>query len=732
AGNINLEKINSSDDVKAAIWNIGKQFEGKIDEARRGEITLLATKKMADDMGMSVEQLLARRSGQALNAEEGTAAGQLLISATENVITRARAAIASGDPQAKAVFMEGLGRQLAIQEEVAGATAEAGRALSAYRIMKEGLGQAEAVAKLAKAMGGPAKIDDLLLGVAQLETPGQVSSFLRNATPATFGDKVYFVFINSILSGLPTQVRNITGNAASAINGLVEYGIARGIAKVTGEQGGIAAGETGARVAGALRGAVEGISAGGRALIYGSELGPSKIAEAVKSEPFKSLRGWKGAGLPTRWLSAEDQVFRAIAYRSEINALAIRQAKSEGLVGKAASARMEELAANPTIEMMNSGVKAAEYGTFTKNLGTAGAAFQHFVLSVPGGRYIAPFIRTPANLFKYAGERTGPLSLLSPTVRATLRGANGVAAKQVQQARLVTGSALMLTAADLALSGQITGSGPQDPGERRLWLQDRQPYSVKLGDKWVSFAGIEPFSTVIGGVADAIDTWQKLDASDESMDKQAGEILSSVIEQFRDKTFLTGMVKFLDAALNPEQAGERWVQGLAGAVIPNMVGKITEQRDPFVRETRGIISQVKSKVPGLRETLPLKRSVFGEPIKRETVGPIAVSPFYTKGAKPDEIAREMGRVGYFPPSPQRTLSSLRKGQPAFALSGKQYEKLSELTGKGLRTIFEVVIRSPQYQGLNDEDRREVLKRARDKVAKDARNQLRAIYPELTQ
>ena len=61
----------------------------------------------------------------------------------------------------------------------------------------------------------------------------------------------------------------------------------------------------------------------------------------------------------------------------------------------------------------------------------------------------------------------------------------------------------MLLAADLASTGTVTGSGPDDITEREaLTRQGWQKHSIKLGDKYYSFNGTDPIGMTFGIAAD--------------------------------------------------------------------------------------------------------------------------------------------------------------------------------------------------------------------------------------
>ena len=60
-------------------------------------------------------------------------------------------------------------------------------------------------------------------------------------------------------------------------------------------------------------------------------------------------------------------------------------------------------------------------------------------------------------------------------------------------ARITTGSLLIATAADMAMSGIVTGRGPSDRRERQAMERGGwQPYSIKVGDRYFAYNRLDP------------------------------------------------------------------------------------------------------------------------------------------------------------------------------------------------------------------------------------------------
>jgi hypothetical protein len=195
--------------------------------------------------------------------------------------------------------------------------------------------------------------------------------------------------------------------------------------------------------------------------------------------------------IPTRALLAEDEFFKTLNYRAEINTRAVRLAINEGLKGRAFRDRVAELKAKPTPSMQAGAHEYALYQTFQNQLGPIGRIVMRLRDTIPGMYLILPFIRTPANLIKYGAERT-PFGLLMRPVRQNLMGKHGNIARDTQLARLALDSGVSLIVASWALSGLLTGSGPMIPTKRRCGWRTTSPIRSRLAGLGIPISGLTP------------------------------------------------------------------------------------------------------------------------------------------------------------------------------------------------------------------------------------------------
>jgi len=141
----------------------------------------------------------------------------------------------------------------------------------------------------------------------------------------------------------------------------------------------------------------------------------------------------------------------------------------------------------------------AQKGTFTADLPPALKQLQQ-VFNIPILKVIVPFFKTPANIGLQVIERT-PFAPLSSQWREEI--AKGGVYRDMALAKVTLGSAMLATFASLAVEGKITGRGPARKADRDALLRDgKTPYSIKLGDSYYSYGGMEPASAFIAIAAD--------------------------------------------------------------------------------------------------------------------------------------------------------------------------------------------------------------------------------------
>ena len=648
---------------------------------------------------------------------EAYAARAILAKSGNELVNMAKRLRSLGDDpgsEALATFRKALVRHAAIQEQVSGMTAEAGRALSAFRMSADSRDIPGRVLEgLANAGGGSGRLKDAAERIIDLEAdPANLNRFIEKVSKPKFSDRAQEIWYNYLLSGPQTHAVNILSNTMTALAQIPEHAIAAGVGAARRALGRNAAdrvlfSEVGARSIGMLQGMKEGIREFARAFRTGEA---SDFVGKLEQQTPKAVPGLKGEILriPTRALTAEDEFFKAIARRMELSGLAVRQAAKEGLSGQEARDRAAELLVNPTDEMMEKALDYGRYITFQRPLGDGLAGnLSRATQNQPYLKAVLPFIRTPTNLIKFTAER----SPFAPMVKEWRKDfAAGGARRDLAIAKVMVGSGIGAVIAEIAAQGGITGAPPSDMNKRRLlYSSGWKPYSIKVGDTYYSYQRLDPFAMTIGTAANLATMENGM--TETQREKGAALWLASVAANLGSRTWLTGMTDALDALLEPERYSGSFISKLIGsATVPTGSAQIARTLDPTMRETPDIGSYMQSRMPGQSDDLLPKRDVWGQPIVSEGgVGPDILSPIWTSTDRKDPITQEALRVG-------ATISPPSKGD----MTPEQYDRLQPVVGDLARKWIGETMRTPEYQAMSREEQADEIESAMKAARKEAK------------
>jgi len=759
--NVNMNRLDTTLPEKIKLSEIADQYQEPLEIARN--VTKFGTngeniKALADETGLSVQGLLDSEIGT-LNTVNTY---KLRVAHAEALKELTDLSIAMKDPFKRTPDLEyrfetARTRYPALLERYVGEAGEKGRALKQYDIpiTAEDKLRSKLITQYYKENKGKSDINDIIAdAITKLDDPKQVSKFIREIDKASGLDMITEGWINALLSAPPTHIVNMAGNSSNIILSVGEQMTAAsyGLLKGAKEADRLTFKEVGARLVGNLLGFADGLKAGTKALIDEDFINdPFLKVELARQRSIPGLAG-KIIRTPTRFLAAEDLFFKAINYRQSLMGLATRQAIKEGEKGfGAVRQRVKEILENPMeqapdLDMQS--VDYARYQTYTNPLGPSGQAIQN-QLSKPYwklGRFIAPFIRTPVNIIKYANERT-ILGKLSERYKAAIEA--GGAEKDIANAKIAFTGAVMGVLGVKASQGFITGRGPEDPKERAVLRETGwQEYSIKIGDKYISYQRFEPFGILLGLTADFVNAANMVNdnilVSDTEEDKEllneANKIGAYLIASFADnitnKTYLRGVSDVIKAIDDPERYGPQYINNFLSSPIPNVVGYIRRYDDPVVRDVRDLMNAWQNKIPGMSASLPAKRNIFGETIKYspgaapEAFGRFGevFSPARVAHITNDIVFNEFLDLGYYPSMPKRTIQGIE-------INPEQYEYMMaqhQLPAINTKQRILGLMQSPEYKQAPKYFKKEMLKKMMDGNNAIARFETAVRYPELGQ
>jgi hypothetical protein len=679
---VNWARIEEPDDVKNVMAQMADAMAPDIEKARRGSMSFEQI-RLGAEAENAWTALQMRRQGQPLGAEQAVAARTLWAASAAKLTEVAKAAAETPSDANLFAFRKMLSVHNAIQQEVIAARTETARALASWRIpVGSDAMRAREIEEIIQRSGGDEVSRELAARVAVLADRGNITALdevARRGPVLRTLDAVREVWINALLSSPKTHMVNMMSNTAVIAHQMVERAAAARISRALGTQGGVELGESMFQLFGLVQGMKDAVRYAGRSLLSG-ETGryTGKIdaprTNAISSEAFNiSSDTWLGKSVDLlgeaartpgyRLLSAEDEFFRTLGYRMELHAQALRQASREvrhGMPEARLGERIAELVDNPPDSLRLAAVDQAMYQTFQTAPGKITRKLVKLREDIPLAWLITPFLQTPSNIIKYTFERT-PLAPLMSEVRADMSA--GGARRDMAMARMSLGTTLSLLAADLAMSGQISGGGPVNREQRAAMQRSGwQPYSVKVGDRWFSYQRMDPPGMLFGMAADIVELTlnSDFDPNDQKTTEDlTAAMIAAIGNSVTSKTWLTGLSDFFEMMSDPTRNAAFWSERLSGTVVPSVAAEIRRQQDPYMREVRSMIDAMRNRAPGLSEDLPARRDLWGRPISYQSgLGTTydTLSPIYSRQENPEPIDREILDQGFRIPTPGRNVS----------------------------------------------------------------------------
>lgn len=524
-------------------------------------------------------------------------------------------------------------------------------------------------------------------------------AFLRQMEKPTFRDYRTSYWINSVLSGTKTMIRNGVGNAVrlAELTAMRPAGavVEQGLARLQGRAPERLLREMIPATVGVFKGIPDGVKK--FAFVMKNGYDPQRLVaeltgEAVAKFDAESSRlplspfllsdspAVRGVGtvvtMPSRILEATDAMVKTIAQTSELNAAAVRRAAQEGLSGDALAHRAADLIADPTPEMLAEARAFAKKATYQDPMswvGNLASAIRRGPnvdakareLRAAGGlsnralatgieswqtvsQHLLPFIHISDRV---AASITDYIPLSKPRRLAELVAEQSPEAADLI-ARQVVGGALGMAGVALANQGLLVGAAPRDEKLRNDFYADgKQPYSLLMGGRWVPMR--DALGPLAGPFVAAAVYHDHLQVGEDPSQAVSGMTLSTA-SYMLDASYMSTLQDVLQA-VNEERGGagaklQSAAARVAGGYVPysGLLRNVATALDPRVVEKEDFSDEISAGLPGLREDLPSRYDALGQPLEMAT-GPAGgfspIVPTESQLADPD-LAEDVGRLRY--------------------------------------------------------------------------------------
>lgn len=438
--------------------------------------------------------------------------------------------------------------------------------------------------------------------------------------------------------------------------------------------------------------------------------------------------------------SVADRIVKTAAYRGAMVDAAESLARAEKTPASRMSARVAELVAAPTDEMIATASLEAERIVFMNS--EAAAKLANGIKRLPATLFknqaqkdaanammdfLFPFVKTGANIGARISDYAGLAGVravigYSALRKAIAEGADAAAIRALQKevttlvGRATTGALAMYGVGLWAYNkGLVTGAYPSSGKERSQWeLEGKEANSVLIGGEWVPLARATPLGAVI--VAGA-NLGSALENEDLTPAEKALATTTATTRTALDQPLVTGTKQLLDALQDNEGFGKGLLRSSVASSVPTAVADVSKLTDAGRRRRpEGAIEAAKERIPGLRGTLPARIDALGRESKaREGALDIFLNPFSgTKDRSADPVVAMLRETGARITKPRQ-----EKGETA-----SQFEFRSRLEGETIYQALRDLLDSGQLEGLDpDEAVRAVDDEVRT-VRRDIRDQLR--------
>ena len=355
-----------------------------------------------------------------------------------------------------------------------------------------------------------------------------------------------------------------------------------------------------------------------------------------------------------------------------------------------------------------------------------------------------PFKKTPMNV-ALTGFEYSPAGFAKTltTDLANLRKGKISANQFIDNiSKNLTGTAITLVGYGLTQAGilKASGSGDEDKDEFEE-ATGKQNYSIQIGDKtysldWLTPAGIPLF---IGSELYQV-SHQKEDGNKTKNENEAFKSITKILDAtasamnpMSEMTMISGLTNALKSyAQGSTKSIENMLANVgksyATQAVPTALGQIARSTDQYERSTtstetdpmaKAIDSaknQIISKIPGLRETLPVSTDVWGNARETQDYVSNAVLPWTSKEISKDPVNKALtelydatGESGVLPDN--YIDKSLTIDKEKYKLTNEEYSRLKQQYGKTAHDILSDLTKSKEYEQMSDEQKVKAVKEA---------------------
>lgn len=362
---------------------------------------------------------------------------------------------------------------------------------------------------------------------------------------------------------------------------------------------------------------------------------------------------------------------------------------------------------------------------------------------------LIPFKKTPINVAK-TGFAYSPAGLVRSIYDISQLRKGNITVNQYidNMAKGLTGTGVAVLGMALAKAGLLKASGDDDKDKENYEEQQGlQQYSLKIGDKtysldWLAPAGMALF---VGAEIEhelskdtETTTVEEENSKIDKIVKRIGQNLNSmtnVINPMNEMSMISGLTSALQSYNSSNSSGSiadiftSSAKSYIGQYVPTVLGQFAKTTDEYERSTKStktgtvekavdqLGNQIKSKIPGLRQTLPIKTDIWGKDMKQEANLPLRafnnfINPATVKNISDNTVDSELNKLyaqnqnsGILPDVLDKTFTI--DGQK-YRMNNKQYAEATKSYGETSYKMIETLVKSNDYKNMTTEQKEQAI------------------------
>lgn len=360
-----------------------------------------------------------------------------------------------------------------------------------------------------------------------------------------------------------------------------------------------------------------------------------------------------------------------------------------------------------------------------------------------------PFKKTPINVAK-TGVQYSPVGLIKSAVYdvGKLRKGDITVNQYIDNvSKGLTGTGIAYLGYVLAEAGILKASGSDDDKKEKYEEeQGKQSYSIEIGGKtysldWLSPVGIPLF---IGAEINQQFNTSKKEKNSKSNDdnETLNQIVKSVanianasanaMNPMSEMSMISGLTSVLSSYNKENAVGDMIVntgKSYINQFVPTALGQLARTTDDYERTTKSTktgalekavdstINQIKSKIPGLRQTLPTKTDIWGKEVKQSENLPFRafnnfINPSKVQDVSTDKVDKELNslyaKTGESSIIPKAIDKTFTIDNTNYRMTNEEYAKYYKIYGNTSYHLIKELINTSDYKSLTDEQKQKAI------------------------